>query len=141
MNEVIAHVVDYMRRRTSNKVEITTQIPDHDVVVNMNASLFEWVIENLCKNAVDAMEGAGKISIQLIDDDYRVVIEVTDTGKGIRKKDINHVFTPGFTTKQRGWGLGLSLARRIVEDYHKGKIFVKSSEVEKGTTFRVELHK
>ena len=99
------------------------------------------VIENLCKNAVDAMEGAGKISIQLIDDDHRVVIEVTDTGKGIRKKDINHVFTPGFTTKQRGWGLGLSLARRIVEDYHKGKIFVKSSEVGKGTTFRVELHK
>lgn len=141
MNEVIAHVVDYMRRRTSNKVEITTQIPDHDVVVNMNASLFEWVIENLCKNAVDAMEGAGKISIQLIDDDHRVAIEVTDTGKGIRKKDINHVFTPGFTTKQRGWGLGLSLARRIVEDYHKGKIFVKSSEVGKGTTFRVELHK
>ena len=141
MNEVIAHVVDYMRRRTSNKVEITTQIPDHDVVVNMNASLFEWVIENLCKNAVDAMEGAGKISIQLIDDDHRVAIEVTDTGKGIRKKDINHVFTPGFTTKQRGWGLGLSLARRIVEDYHKGKIFVKSSELEKGTTFRIELHK
>ena len=141
MNAVIEHVVDYMQRRTSNKVEITTQLPHHDVIVNMNASLFEWVIENLCKNAVDAMEGAGKIVIQLIDDDHRVAIEVSDTGKGIRKKDINHVFTPGFTTKQRGWGLGLSLARRIVEDYHKGKIFVKSSELGKGTTFRVELHK
>ena len=107
----------------------------------MNASLFEWVIENLCKNAVDAMEGAGRIDMTLTDDDSRVAIEVSDTGKGIKKKDIKNVFTPGFTTKQRGWGLGLSLARRIVEDYHKGKIFVKSSEVGKGTTFRVELHK
>ena len=107
----------------------------------MNASLFEWVIENLCKNAVDAMEGTGRIDMTLSDDDSRVVIEVSDTGKGIKKKDIKNVFTPGFTTKQRGWGLGLSLARRIGEDYHKGKIFVKSSEVGKGTTFRVELHK
>ena len=130
-----------MRRRTSNKVEIITLLPDEEITVNMNASLFEWVIENLCKNAVDAMEGVGKITIRLMDEEYRVAIEVSDTGKGIRKKDINHVFTPGFTTKQRGWGLGLSLARRIVEDYHKGKIFVKSSELEKGTTFRIELHK
>ena len=138
---MIEHVVDYMRRRTSNKVEIITILPDYDVIANINASLFEWVIENLCKNAVDAMEGCGKITIQLIDDDQRVAIEVADTGKGIRKKDVSNVFTPGFTTKQRGWGLGLSLARRIVEDYHKGKIFVKSSELGKGTTFRVELHK
>lgn len=87
------------------------------------------------------MEGCGKIIMMLIDDDSRVAIEVSDTGKGIRKKDIKNVFTPGFTTKQRGWGLGLSLARRIVEDYHKGRIFVKSSELGKGTTFRVELHK
>jgi signal transduction histidine kinase len=87
------------------------------------------------------MEGTGRIDMTLTDDDSRVVIEVNDTGKGIKKKDIKNVFTPGFTTKQRGWGLGLSLARRIVEDYHKGKIFVKSSEVGKGTTFRVELHK
>ena len=141
MNEVLDHVVEYMRRRVSNKVEIICQVPDHDVIVNMNASLFEWVIENLCKNAVDAMEGCGKIIMMLIDDDSRVAIEVSDTGKGIRKKDIKNVFTPGFTTKQRGWGLGLSLARRIVEDYHKGRIFVKSSELGKGTTFRVELHK
>ncbi|MBQ8989313.1 MAG: HAMP domain-containing histidine kinase [Prevotella sp.] len=141
MNEVLEHVIDYMDRRTSNKVEMVRQFPDHDVIVMMNASLFEWVIENLCKNAVDAMEGHGRILLSLNDDGNRVVIEVTDNGKGIRKKDIKNVFTPGFTTKQRGWGLGLSLARRIVEDYHKGRIFVKSSEVGKGTTFRIELPK
>ena len=139
MNEVLTHVVDYMRRRTSNKVELVCNMPDDDVMVKMNDSLFEWVIENLCKNAVDAMEGNGKISISLFQEDRHVVIEVTDTGKGIRKKDLKNVFTPGFTTKQRGWGLGLSLARRIVEDYHKGRIFVKSSELGKGTTFRIEL--
>jgi signal transduction histidine kinase len=105
----------------------------------MNASLFEWVVENLCKNAVDAMEGSGQIDISLKRADGRVIIEVADSGKGIRKKDIRNIFTPGFTTKQRGWGLGLSLARRIVEDYHKGRIYVKSSEVGKGTTFRIEL--
>ncbi|WP_028911990.1 HAMP domain-containing sensor histidine kinase [Prevotella sp. MA2016] len=141
MNEVIIHVVDYMRRRTSNKIEIKTILPDHDVIVNMNASLFEWVIENLCKNAVDAMEGSGTITLLLEEAYDQTFIEVTDTGKGIRKKDLYHVFTPGFTTKQRGWGLGLSLARRIVEEYHKGRIYVKSSEQGKGTTFRIELHK
>ena len=139
MNEVLTHVVDYMRRRTSNKVELVCNMPDCDVMVKMNDSLFEWVIENLCKNAVDAMEGNGKISISLFQEGRHVVIEVADTGKGIRKKDLKNVFTPGFTTKQRGWGLGLSLARRIVEDYHKGRIFVKSSELGKGTTFRIEL--
>ena len=114
-------------------------MPDHDVRVMMNASLFEWVIENLCKNAVDAMDGSGQIDLTLMEDNGHVAIEVADTGKGIRKKDTRNVFTPGFTTKQRGWGLGLSLARRIVEDYHKGKIFVKSSELGKGTIFRIEL--
>lgn len=139
MNEVLEHVIDYMDRRTSNKVEMVRDFPDHDVKVRMNASLFEWVVENLCKNAVDAMEGCGRIVLSLSDDDHKVVVEVTDNGKGIRKKDLKNVFKPGFTTKQRGWGLGLSLARRIVEDYHHGRIFVKSSEVNKGTTFRVEL--
>ena len=139
MNEVLDHVIDYMDRRTSKKVEITRDYPGHDVVVKMNASLFEWVIENLCKNAVDAMEGSGKIHLTLADEGSRVVIEVTDNGKGIRKKDVKNVFTPGFTTKKRGWGLGLSLARRIVEEYHKGRIYVKSSEVGKGTTFRIEM--
>jgi signal transduction histidine kinase len=108
----------------------------------MNASLFEWVIENLCKNAVDAMEnGEGRIDLWLLEEDDTVGIEVADTGKGIKKKDIGSVFTPGFTTKKRGWGLGLSLARRIVEEYHKGRIFVKQSEVGKGTTFRIEIKK
>ena len=141
MNEVLAHVVNYMNRRTSSQVRMICQLPDHDVIVKMNASLFEWVIENLCKNAVDAMEGKGTITLTLSDEAQRVVIEVKDTGKGIKKKDIKSVFTPGFTTKKRGWGLGLSLARRIVEEYHKGRIFVKQSELGKGTTFRIELYK
>ena len=141
MNEVLAHVVDYMDRRTSKKVEITTNIPDDDIIVKINASLFEWVIENLCKNAVDAMEGSGKIDLMLHDEGSRIIIEVKDNGKGIRKKDLKNVFKPGFTTKKRGWGLGLSLAKRIVEEYHKGRIYVKSSEVGVGTTFRIEMPK
>lgn len=141
MNEVLEHVIDYMDRRTSKKVAIVCHLPESDVHVRMNASLFEWVIENLCKNAVDAMEGSGRIDLTLLETGDSVVVEVSDNGKGIRKKDVKNVFTPGFTTKKRGWGLGLSLARRIVEEYHKGRIFVKSSEVGKGTTFRVELKK
>jgi signal transduction histidine kinase len=108
----------------------------------LNASLFEWVIENLCKNAVDAMgQSQGSIIIRVMELPQKIAIEISDTGKGIRKKDLSNIFRPGFTTKQRGWGLGLSLAKRIVEEYHKGKIFVKSSEVRKGTTFRIELKK
>ena len=141
VNEVLEHVIDYMDRRTSKKVIIERQFPDHGVKARMNASLFEWVIENLCKNAVDAMEGAGKITLTMTDEGNKTVIEVADNGKGIKKKDIKSVFTPGFTTKKRGWGLGLSLAKRIVEEYHHGKIFVKSSELGKGTTFRIELNK
>ncbi len=141
MNDVLEHVIDYMDRRTSNQVQMLRHLPDHEVVVKMNASLFEWVVENLCKNAVDAMEGKGTITLTLMDEDHRVAIEVQDTGKGIKKKDIANVFTPGFTTKKRGWGLGLSLAKRIVEEYHKGRIFVKQSEIGKGTTFRIEMPK
>ena len=141
MNEVLAHVTDYMDRRTSKKVEIVRELPEQEVTVKMNASLFEWVIENLCKNAVDAMEGRGRIVLSLFDEGSKVAIEVTDNGKGIRKKDLKSVFTPGFTTKKRGWGLGLSLAKRIVEEYHKGRIYVKSSEVGVGTTFRIEMPK
>ncbi|MBQ8457607.1 MAG: HAMP domain-containing histidine kinase [Prevotella sp.] len=139
MKEVIQHVIDYMNHRTSQKVNIICNMPAEDVILQMNASLFEWVIENLCKNAVDAMEGEGTITISLWKENKNVIIEVADTGKGIMKKDIKHVFTPGFTTKKRGWGLGLSLAKRIVEEYHRGKIFVKSSEIGKGTTFRIEM--
>lgn len=137
--EVLNHVIDYMDRRTSKKVAMVRDYPEHDVVVKINASLFEWVIENLCKNAVDAMEGEGRITLAYREEGTRAVIEVTDTGKGIRKKDIRNVFRPGFTTKKRGWGLGLSLAKRIVEEYHHGHIFVKKSEVGVGTTFRIEL--
>ena len=139
MNLVLQHVIDYMNHRTSQKVHITSRVPQEDVIIKINASLFEWVIENLCKNAVDAMEGEGTIDISMWKENARVVIEVSDTGKGIKKKDIKNVFTPGFTTKKRGWGLGLSLAKRIVEEYHHGHIFVKSSEIGKGTTFRIEM--
>lgn len=141
LSDVVDHVIDYMDRRTSSKVLMTKKFPQNDIIVNLNASLFEWVIENLCKNAVDAMEGEGHITIEVLDLPGKAVIEVTDDGKGIRKKDISSVFKPGFTTKKRGWGLGLSLAKRIVEEYHHGRIFVKRSEVGVGTTFRIEINK
>lgn len=140
LSDVVDHVIDYMDRRTSSKVLMTKKFPQNDIIVNLNASLFEWVIENLCKNAVDAMEGEGHITIEVLDLPGKAVIEVTDDGKGIRKKDISSVFKPGFTTKKRGWGLGLSLAKRIVEEYHHGRIFVKRSEVGVGTTFRIEIN-
>lgn len=139
LTEMLTHVVDYMDRRTSSKVVIVREMPDTELVVTVNASLFEWVIENLCKNAVDAMEGSGRITIHVETEKSKAVIEVSDTGKGIKKKDVGNVFKPGFTTKKRGWGLGLSLAKRIVEEYHKGHIFVKRSEPGVGTTFRIEL--
>ena len=139
LNSTIRHAAEYMDRRTSRKVQIITQLPENDITVPLNAPLFEWVIENLCKNAVDAMNGNGTITITATTDSHRTTVDVTDTGKGIRKKDIANVFRPGFTTKKRGWGLGLSLAKRIVEEYHRGRIFVKSTEIGKGTTFRIEL--
>ena len=148
LNEVMDHVIDYMDRRTSKKVHMVKIFPDHDIIIKLNASLFEWVIENLSKNAVDAMGGGpGTITLRVEETPEKAIIEVSDTGKGIRKKDMNNVFRPGFTTKKRGWGLGLSLAKRIVEEYHRGKIYVKSSEVDRGdgsphgTTFRIELKK
>ncbi len=139
--EIMNRVVDYMDRRTSNKVKITCHVPDEPVIVNLVASLFEWVGENLCKNAVDAMAGTGKIDIFVKEKQYQVDIEFVDTGKGIPKNNFKTVFKPGFTTKERGWGLGLSLAKRIIEEYHNGKIFVKSSEIGVGTTFKIELPK
>lgn len=139
--EVLDHVADYMDHRTSSQVEIVRDYSSGDVLVPLNASLFEWVIENLCKNAVDAMEGRGTIVLRLEDAGSRAVIKVSDTGKGIPKKDLSNVFRPGFTTKKRGWGLGLSLAKRIVEEYHHGQISVETSEIGRGTTFRIELMK
>ena len=140
LNEVLDHVIDYMDRRTSKTIQLKKVFPADDIIIRLNASLFEWVIENLCKNAVDAMGGeSGTITLRVETVGERVIVEVSDTGKGIKKKDMRNVFRPGFTTKSRGWGLGLSLAKRIVEEYHNGKIFVKSSELGKGTTFRIEL--
>lgn len=140
LSEVLDHVIEYMDRRTSKTIQLIKVFPADDIIIRLNASLFEWVIENLCKNAVDAMGGeSGTITLRVETVGERVIVEVSDTGKGIKKKDMRNVFRPGFTTKSRGWGLGLSLAKRIVEEYHNGKIFVKSSELGKGTTFRIEL--
>lgn len=142
LNEVIDHVIDYMDRRTSKRIKMIKEMPGHDVTVSLNSSLFEWVLENLLKNAVDAMGGdAGRIVVRVEDSGAKALVYVSDTGKGIKKKDMGNVFRPGFTTKKRGWGLGLSLARRIVEEYHKGRIYVKSSEIGRGTTFCIELRK
>ena len=142
LNMVITHVAEYMDTRTSKKIKIIRNLPENDIIVNLNAALFEWVVENLCKNAVDAMGGeSGSITLSIRDYNEKVAVEVADTGRGIKKKDLGNVFRPGFTTKKRGWGLGLSLAKRIVEEYHHGKIWVKSSELGKGTTFRIELRK
>ena len=142
LNEVMDHVIDYMDRRTSKKVKMVKIFPEHDIIVKMNASLFEWGRENLAKNAVDAMGGDGGMIILRVDETVdKAILEVEDTGKGILKKNLKNIFRPGFTTKKRGWGAGLSLAKRIVEEYHHGKICVKSSEVGKGTTFRIELKK
>ena len=138
---VLDGVVDYFRRRSSNKVQFVCEYPKRPLTVRMNVPLIEWVFENLCKNAIDAMNGEGTIKFVVTHDYNNAYIEVSDTGKGIAKSQFKTVFEPGFTTKKRGWGLGLSLAKRIMEQYHKGRIYVKGSELGKGTTFRVELRK
>lgn len=137
----IQSALGYMKTRISSKVKVHISLPDTPVRVLMNDSLFAWVIENLTKNAVDAMEGQGEISFLVEEREKTVRIDISDTGKGISKSKFKTVFNPGYTTKKRGWGLGLSLVKRIIESYHGGKIFVKSSETGKGTTFRIELRK
>ncbi len=139
--EVISHVVEYIARRASDKVYMTCSFPDDVVRVRMSAPLFEWVVENLCKNAIDAMSGQGSINIYVYSSGNKIAIDISDTGKGISKKDFRNVFRPGYTTKKRGWGLGLSLAKRIIEEYHGGEIYVKRSEPGAGTTFCIELSK
>ncbi len=140
VSEVVTEVVNYMRNRISKQVEIHTSMPKEAFAL-LNIPLFEWVIENLCKNAVDAMSGKGELTIQINETPSAVVIDVTDTGKGISKSNISKVFNTGFTTKARGWGLGLSLSKRIIKEYHGGKIYVKHSQLDKGTTFSIELKK
>lgn len=141
LNEVLTNVVQYISRRTSNRITMSCNLPAEPLIAPVSAPLFEWVIENLCKNAIDAMEGKGSITITAKEEPTCFSVEVSDTGKGIPKNRFSSVFMPGYTTKERGWGLGLSLAKRIVEEYHDGRIFVKNSELGKGTTFRVELKK
>ena len=137
----IEQMVEYVRKRAPGKVHFSVQYTSDQIPASISPPLFDWVVENLLKNALDAMEGKGSITIDIRKTEEAVNIDVTDTGKGISKQNINRVFNPGFTTKKRGWGLGLSLSKRIIEQYHKGEIFVKSSEPGKGTTFRVVLTK
>lgn len=140
VNQLINNVVGYLQPRVSSKINFEVYTLSETIQARVHAPLFEWVIENLCKNAVDAMGSSGTIAIKILrGSDHKVFIDISDTGKGIPKALITNVFRPGFTTKKRGWGLGLALAKRIIEMYHEGKIFVKSSEENQGTTFRVEL--
>ncbi len=140
--EIISRTVDYLKSRTSSKVKINIDYnPDGKVEVPVNIALFEWVIENVFKNAVDSMEGNGEITIKITESEKHALIDITDTGKGIPKSAFKKIFNPGFTTKQRGWGLGLSLAKRIIEEYHNGRIFVRQSEVGKGSCIRIVMNK
>ena len=138
LNAVTKKAFDYMRARISKKINMEFYATGN-IQVMLNAPLFEWVMENLCKNAVDAMENDGTIRVQVRQNGNCAVIDISDTGKGLPMKNYKRIFYPGYTTKKRGWGLGLSLAKRIIEEYHHGKIYVKHSEIGKGTTFRIEL--
>ena len=139
LNDVVTRSASYMSSRISSRISLTINCCDHTLPVKMSAPLFEWVMENLIKNAVDAMEGSGAITVTTAVDRSTAYIEVADTGKGISRKNFKTVFNPGFTTKSRGWGLGLTLAKRIIEQYHSGKIYVRTSEPGVGTTFRIDL--
>ena len=141
VNGVVERAVGYMKRRSPAKVRYNLELSAAQPVACLNVPLIEWVMENLCKNAIDAMSGCGEITVTVADAADKVIVDVTDTGKGIAKARWKTVFTPGFTTKPRGWGLGLSLAKRIVEEFHKGHIFIKKSQPGAGTTFRIELKK
>lgn len=140
---IIKNAVNYLQSRTSKKITFVTNFPEtaHNIIVPLNAYLFEWVIENVCKNAIDAMNGVGTFTIIVTEDEKYVYIDLCDTGKGMPSSMYKDIFKPGYSTKQRGWGLGLSLAKRIINDYHKGKIFVKYSVIDQGTVFRIILNK
>ena len=135
----MTRAIDYLKHRTSSQVSYSIHANDPDALAMVNVPLFDWVVENICKNAIDAMSGSGSITVNISTEADKVYIDIQDTGKGIPPSKRKTVFKPGYTTKKRGWGLGLSLAKRIIEDYHNGKVFVKDSIVDKGTTFRIVL--
>ena len=138
----VKNMIDYIKKRAGGKVQFNLQTPGGEALnANISPPLFDWVIENLLKNALDAIEGKGNITVVLMDQNNEIWVDVVDTGKGISRKNVSKVFNPGFTTKKRGWGLGLSLSKRIIEQFHKGRLFVKQSEPGKGTTFRIVLPK
>jgi signal transduction histidine kinase len=139
LNDIVGHATTYMATRISSRIKLTTILAPRQLPVMACAPLFEWVMENLIKNAFDAMEGTGNITVTTGADNINAFIEVEDTGKGIPRKNYKTVFNPGFTTKKRGWGLGLALAKRIIEQYHRGAIYVKTSTPGRGTTFRITL--
>ncbi|MBL7923761.1 MAG: HAMP domain-containing histidine kinase, partial [Bacteroidia bacterium] len=142
LTTVMENAIDYIRTRASSRVNFKLEnLQSYHVEAPLNVPLFEWVLENLFKNAIDAMSGEGTITVRITDQHQFVYLDIADTGKGIPKSRYKTVFKPGFTSKNRGWGLGLSLSKRIVEEYHGGQIFVKSSELNKGTTFRIVLRK
>ncbi len=144
VTELVEHTMKYLEKRISRKVDwfYENNLNDRNQLVNINRPLIEWVLENLCKNAVDAMAGIGELHVSVTNDNRnRVIIDIRDTGKGISKSNLRRVFKPGFSTKKRGWGLGLTLAKRIVEIYHDGSLFIKETQVGKGTTFRIILPK
>lgn len=142
IHKVLQHSIDYIKSRTSERVSFSISGSGKDpVLAPLNIPLFEWVIENLLKNSIDAMSGEGKITVTITDQHQFVYIDISDTGKGIPKSSYKTIFKPGYTTKKRGWGLGLSLSKRIIEDYHAGQIFVKNSDMSKGSTFRIVLKK
>jgi signal transduction histidine kinase len=138
---IIATALNYVKTRSSGKIRFTLKAPSEDILIPLNAALFEWVIENLCKNAIDSLSGQGEIEVAITDFTQVIYIDILDTGKGIPKSMFNTIFKPGFTTKKKGWGLGLSLAKRIVEEYHDGKIFVHQSELNKGSVLRIVMKK
>ncbi len=139
--DILERALDYLEKRVSKQVNFSIVTVNESLMVYVNVSLFDWVVENICKNAIDAMDGKGNIFVDIKEDTKYIIIDIKDTGKGIASNKLKTVFNPGFTTKKRGWGLGLSLSKRIIESYHGGKVFVKESEVNKGTTFRIMLKK
>jgi K+-sensing histidine kinase KdpD len=141
IQKIITTAINYLKSRSSEKINFKLNMPAEELMIPLNASLFEWVIENVCKNAIDAVNGTGEIELSITDHTQVIYIDITDSGKGISKTKFKTIFKPGYTTKERGWGLGLSLTKRIIEEYHDGKIFVYESEIGKGTVIRIVLRK